>query len=215
MHPHSLATAVAISRLVEDPPVCIVEEVANFVELARMRLALSISSLAVALMCAQPLLHHPSWQPHWKFAYCVALSLGIKYTIDGFFVGDIIEFVTDEFSLEELKMGEMLAFCFLDGLILAQGVRRFRNALTNVALECYSTPDSFGLTGAELAAQSRTWMANGARSTHVLIVDGSAGVVRTVHEELMLAVCPDARVHATNTCDTRPCPAHLKHRVTS
>eukprot|EP00966_Prymnesium_polylepis_P210841 4882672-Prymnesium_polylepis.1 len=80
MHSTSVASACAIERLLDEPPPDLIHDAAQFVQLARERLVLDNSSMAAAIMFAQPLIK--LWQPHWKFAYAVGLNMGIKYTTD-------------------------------------------------------------------------------------------------------------------------------------
>ena len=134
MHDLSRATAVALARrlgtALPDAPV---EEMAEYVEQCRVRLALDNAAVTAAMLFAQPLLE--SWAPHWKFAYTVAVVLGTKLTTEGFYTADVVEHVTDEFSLDVLRDGEHVAlegFAFGD---LAGRLRQFRNALVHVALQ--------------------------------------------------------------------------------
>ena len=68
MHTYSMASGLAIARLVEDAPADLVQEAAAYVERARVNLALDNSALVAALMFAQPLIK--MWVPHW----CAARS---------------------------------------------------------------------------------------------------------------------------------------------
>jgi len=188
---HAAATGVAIERIlsrnesVETPVTA--AEISEYVELARVRLQLDNAAVTAAMMFAQPLLE--IWDPHWKFAYTVALSLGAKYTTEGFFVIDIINHLTNEFSLEALKEGERVALYNYDWNTMHRRVRVFRNALVNVSLETPmapaanhtpppTQPDDFGL--------------------HVLILDDSP-MVCELHEHMVRTIRPDARIR---TCQT-------------
>ena len=51
----------------------------------------------------------PASPPDWQFAYTIGLSLGCKYTTEGFYLVDIIDHLTDEYPLELLKEGEHAA----------------------------------------------------------------------------------------------------------
>ena len=125
MHSTSVASARAIERLLDEPPPNLIHEAAQFVQLARERLVLDNSSMAAAIMFAQPLITR--WQPHWKFAYVVGLNMGIKYNIDGFYTNDIITHFTDEFTLEELLEGESIAIGIFDWGEMNKRTRSFRN----------------------------------------------------------------------------------------
>ena len=107
MHTHSMATGLAIARLVNDAPEGLAQEAAEYVERARVKLALDNSAIVAALMFAQPLIK--MWVPHWcgarpivlprvqpatrsrdvarprrrKFAYTIGLSIGVKFTTEG------------------------------------------------------------------------------------------------------------------------------------
>ena len=63
MHPYSFASGVAIARLLADDVPGLEEEAVEYVERARVTLALDNSALAAAMMFAQPLLAR--WKPHW------------------------------------------------------------------------------------------------------------------------------------------------------
>jgi len=135
---HTMATGVAISRLLDDVDVAgqneyVAQEIAEYAELARVRLHLDNAAVTAAMMFAQPLVE--MWKPQWKFAYTIGLSLGAKFTTEGFFIVDIIDHLTDEFSMEALKEGERIAVASYDWVAMNQRLRVFRNALVSVALE--------------------------------------------------------------------------------
>ncbi|KAL1504987.1 hypothetical protein AB1Y20_008752 [Prymnesium parvum] len=133
MHTLSGASGVAIARLLPHLTSTHVGEAAALVERARQELVLGPSELIAALMFAQPLVK--AWPEHWRFAYLIGLDLGMKYLHDGFFIADIREFVVEDFTLAQLKMGESKAF----GMVEWSGVHgrffAFRNALASVAVE--------------------------------------------------------------------------------
>jgi len=187
MHSHSVATGLAIARLLGQPPEGLAQEAAEFVEHARVNLALDNVSVTSAMMFAQSLIK--MWRPHWKFAYTVGLSLGVKFTTEGFYISDIIDHVTDEFSLECLKEGECLAIELLDWANMNERTRSFRNALANVALE--------NPLPAHRAPTSRPSfeVLPDEPNLHVLIVDDSP-IIRTLHTHLVWEVSPLATVHA-------------------
>jgi len=189
MHSHSIASGLAIARLVDNPDdPHLAQEAADFVEHARTRLALDNSAVTCAMMFSQPLIK--MWVPHWKFAYTVGLAMGVKFTTEGFFLIDILEHVTQEFTLECLKAGEALALELFDWTSMNQRCRDFRNALVSVALESPPSarrpvpnmPTQFGPPPIE----------------HVLIVDDSQ-IVRDLHEQLVLQIRPGAHVHCTES----------------
>mmetsp|Transcript_13048 Transcript_13048/g.32570 ORF Transcript_13048/g.32570 Transcript_13048/m.32570 type:complete len:143 (-) Transcript_13048:692-1120(-) len=96
MHSLSVASGVAIARLLPHPTSSHAGQAATLVERARLGLVLGPSELTAALMFAQPLLK--AWPEHWRFAYLIGLNLGVKYLLDGFFINDIRRFVTEEFA---------------------------------------------------------------------------------------------------------------------
>jgi len=187
MHSTSVASACAIERLLDEPPPDLIHDAAQFVQLARERLVLDNSSMAAAIMFAQPLIK--LWQPHWKFAYAVGLNMGIKYTTDGFYIKDIITHLTDEFTLEELTEGESIAMGIFDWGEMNMRTRSFRNALVNVALE---HPQRFP---AENGSQR-----GGELELHVLIVD-DCEFVRRIHSELVQAIKPGANIKQCDGVD--------------
>lgn len=192
MHTHSMASGLAIARLVEDAPADLAQEAAAYVERARVKLALDNSALVAALMFAQPLIK--MWVPHWKFGYTIGLSIGIKFTTDGFYIADIIEHFTNEFTLECLKKGERVAIQHIDWAYMNSRWRNFRNALVNVALE---EP----LPAARPAASvPRVLGVPDEPEPHVLIVD-DAPLVHELHHWLVRQVRPHAKIHSVSSVD--------------
>ena len=63
MHTYSYAVGVAISRLIDDAPPELAREAADFVETARVALALDNAALCIGMTFAQPLL--VKWPLHW------------------------------------------------------------------------------------------------------------------------------------------------------
>ena len=144
------------------------------------------------MMFAQPLIK--MWRPHWKFAFTVGLSIGAKFTTEGFFVADIIQHVTNEFTLDCLKEGEGIAIEMFDWANINQRCRNFRNALVNVALE--EPLPAFEMPPPPMPnVIGQPDVAN----LHVLIVDDSE-IICSVHEALVLQIRPDARTHMCHTC---------------
>ena len=97
---------------------------------------------------------------------------------DGFYVVDIVDHLTDEFSLAALKQGERLAASEYDWVGLTSRHRSFRNALLSVALE-------------QQCAVATPIPALG--PTHVLIVDELEDA-RNRHWELVRRIAPDANI---------------------
>ena len=195
MHNLSIATGLALGRLItdlelEDTSNPLVNEIAAFVERARVNLKLDSTILANAVMFAQPLV--TEWKPKWKFAYTVALSLSCKLDLDGFYIQDIIDHVTAEFPLRALKVAERMAFeNFEKGMAYqTQELRErrllFRNALILVALE---SP----LPGGTAAVPLRCPGEEAPPPPHVLVVDDSRRV-REHHRSLVLACSPEATI---------------------
>ncbi|KAL1527462.1 hypothetical protein AB1Y20_016127 [Prymnesium parvum] len=190
IHTYSLATGVAIARLLEEPSATVADEAAAFAEHARVSLALDNAAMTAAIMFAQPLVK--MWQPHWKFAYVIGLCLGVKYTTDGFYIVDILDHVTKEFSLEFLKEGERLALSTVEWTNMSHRSRIFRNALVGVALERPAAllEDPIGSAPVITPPQHP--------DVHVLIVDDSKIICR-VHKACVLALRPNATVHTLSS----------------
>ena len=186
MHTFSMASAIAIARLMDNPPPELIDEAAVYVELARVHLALDVACLTAAMVFAQPLIKR--WQPCWKFAYTVGLSLGAKYVTEGFYLADIHDQLTDEFGLENLQKGEEIALEGFDFGRMNLRFRNFRNALADVAMEqplaADDRPDPIAMV---------VGMADD-EFVHVLIVDPSARTC-AAHRQLVLDLRPDAKVH--------------------
>ena len=187
MRNHALATGKALCRLIDNPPDGLAQEISEYAEMARVKLHLDNSAVTAAVMFAQPLVE--MWKPEWKFAYTVGVSLGAKFTTEGFYICDIINHLTDEFPLEALKMGERIAVEAYDWLEMNSRCRIFRNALLSVALED------------PLAARNDPAPAISAveEDLHVLIVDDSA-VVCELHVQLVRQLRPGAEVHCCSRC---------------
>jgi hypothetical protein len=100
MHITSRATGKAIANLLNENEADIEEECARYAESARVGLCLDNSSMIAAMMFAQDLI--VEWSPRWKYAYTIGLVLGAKYTTEGFYLGDIIAHLTEEFPLDAL-----------------------------------------------------------------------------------------------------------------
>ena len=137
-----------------------------------------------------PKRHHPdrsdslsSRPADWKFAYTVGLILGSKFTTEGFWLADIIQHLTCEFSRDTLLEGERLALEAYDWGGMHKRMRAFRNALLNVAIEAPLT--SISAVASEVLF-------------HVMIVDDCADTRR----EHMMAVrhhVPSARIQQCST----------------
>jgi len=190
---HTMATGVAISRLLDDVDVAgqneyVAQEIAEYAELARVRLHLDNAAVTAAMMFAQPLVE--MWKPQWKFAYTIGLSLGAKFTTEGFFIVDIIDHLTDEFSMEALKEGERIAVASYDWVAMNQRLRVFRNALVSVALEQPLAPS--GMLPILMQPEDP--------AMHVLIVDDSKTVCE-LHRGLLEQLRPNARIHSCRSVE--------------
>jgi len=200
MHNLSRATGLALARLVigsnndtsggSDDLDELADQIAEFAEEARLCLKLDGAVMCNAVMFTQPLID--LFSNHWRFALVVGVCLSAKYSLEGFFIGDIIEHWTDEFPLNSLITAERLAFRryleTMDNMELRQ--RTFRNALLSVVIE---EP----VPGAEIE-EPATVPGESIRPPNVLIVDDS-GRARELHRALVLAACPGATVLAAST----------------
>jgi len=133
MHSLSVATGVAIARLLDRPNAETTGAVTALVERARLGLVMGPSELTAAMMFAQPLVK--AWPEHWLLAYLIGVDLGMKYLHDGFYLSDIINFVTDGFTLKQLKQVEHQAFMITEWTGIHLRFFSFRNALASVAAE--------------------------------------------------------------------------------
>jgi len=167
----------------------------EFAERARVSLKLDSSILANAVMFAQPLVIQ--WKPHWKYAYTIGLALAAKLDLDGFFIADIIDYVTDDFPLYILKKGERMAFEQWEKDMQDKSfdlrARRltFRNALVHVALEA-------PLSGPTAVSPARCDDEDAPPPPHVLVVDDSHHA-RELHRALLLSCSPDAIVKTASS----------------
>ncbi|KAL1496828.1 hypothetical protein AB1Y20_014414 [Prymnesium parvum] len=133
MHSLSVATGVAIARLLDRPNAETTGAVTALVERARLGLVMGPSELTAAMMFAQPLVK--AWPEHWLLAYLIGVDLGMKYLHDGFYISDIVMFVTDIFTLKQLKEAERQAFSIAEWSGIHKRFFSFRNALASVAVE--------------------------------------------------------------------------------
>jgi hypothetical protein len=177
VHTLSIATAHAIHRLLDDPSPSLIDEAIELAQRARDSLEMDNTSMCAAMMFAQPLVRQ--WQPHWRFSYVVGVILGMKYTVDGFFIADVIEHLTQEFPLSTLQAGEVIALKDFDWCDISGRQRSFRNALVNVALERAVELDGNPEPSDE--------------DIHVMIVDDS-DFVRDIHTQFVRLLRPNARI---------------------
>ncbi|KAL1498722.1 hypothetical protein AB1Y20_014032 [Prymnesium parvum] len=133
MHSLSIGSGVAIARLLDRPTAHFVKQAATVVERARVGLVMGPSELTAAMMFAQPLVK--AWPQQWVFAYLIGVDLGMKYLQDGFFISDIVSFVTDGFSVQQLKQGERQAFGMVECGNFHKRFFSSRNALASLAVE--------------------------------------------------------------------------------
>jgi len=157
-----------------------VEEIADYAEAARERLEMDNAAVTASIMIAQPLLER--WAPEWKLAYTIAVAIGTKITTEGFFLSDIIQHLTNEYSLQTLIRCERIALEAYDLLDLRTRQWRFRNALISVALE-QPRPGPMRILQHDTKEES-----------HILIVDESTLELRR-HRSLVLDLQPKAKVH--------------------
>jgi len=186
MHTISWASGQAIARLMKQDELA--EEAASYAELARNRLQLDNSMAVAALMFAQPLV--TMWEPHWKFAYTIGISLGAKLATEGFYLIDIIERLTSDFPMKALREGERKALEHFNWVNMTDRLLLFRNALVHVAIE---EP----LPLLEQAHRPIYDFSHG--EFHALVVDASADAL--AHAALIVRTQPDARVHTCSTVD--------------
>jgi len=189
MHAFSEATGVAITEhlAVQGCPVPDVDEVSEYAERCRVRLALGNAEVVMAMVFAQPLVQ--MWAPRWKFAYTVSVSLGTKYMTEGFHLSDIVAHVTDEFSLEALQQGEQQALEVYTFDDMNARYRQFRNALVNVGVRKTVAPAP--ATGHLQADEPEL---------HVLIIDNSYEQAAW-HRALVLTCTPIAHVATRASVD--------------
>jgi len=194
MHNLSRATARALARLLEDeaskvqdgqPEVTFDEnEIALFAEEARTKLMLDNASMVAAVMFAQPLVQ--KWPSNWRFAYAIAVLVGLKFNTDGVYAADIIQHWTNEFSLNALKTGERKALQDYKWGDMEKRARSFRAALLHVALES-PLPGPF-------AAQPVVMPGEEPPELHILVVDDSTAVLEQ-HRSLLEHFSPGAKVY--------------------
>lgn len=163
MHVLSKATALAIHLCLPDAHKAAAPytDIAPYVERCRTGLELINEEMISAMMFVQPIVRE--WAPNWKFSYLVAVSLGVKFITGGFYISDIVTYVTDQFDLDTLRFGEAIAFDSYHWGDMKTRFVRFRNALINVALQHANLPDPFIDVRVD----------NEQSDLHVLIVDSS------------------------------------------
>ncbi|KAL1529847.1 hypothetical protein AB1Y20_000778 [Prymnesium parvum] len=180
----SVATGVAIARLLDRPTSETIITVAALVDRARLGLAMGPSKLTAAMMFAQPLVK--AWPEHWLLAYLIGVDLGMKYLHDGFFLSDIINFVTDGFTLKQLKQVERQAFTISEWRGIHLRFFSFRNALASVAVEYASLMP----TRPEIAPNCV--LEDEYTNLHVLVVESSCDLrdcVRVTDADASISTC--------------------------
>ena len=119
-------------------------------------------------------------------------------TTEGFYTNDIVEHLTDEFTLECLTMGEGVAIVSYEWGDMSTRFCTLRNALIGVALEAplsaLRPSSSLDTYGVGLPATPEL---------HVLILD-TCPQTRELHRTLVRRVRPQAQVHAVSRCTQRP-----------
>ena len=152
---------------------------------ARTKLALTSTNMAVVMLFAQPLILN--WRPHWRFAYLIALSLGIKFTEDGFYTSDINDHLTNEFTRAQLLEGErtaLMLYEFGGGQPMRDRIDSFRTGLLHVALD-HVPMESLGFPHLEGVEGPRL---------HILVTDESPATCQ-LHASMVHQILPNARVH--------------------
>jgi len=193
MHNISRATGLAIVRRLAalqgyTVPPGTEQEAADFAERARLALCLDNSAMTAAMIFAQPCI--ANWHPQWKFAYTVGLALGTKLTTEGFYLGDIIERLTNEFPIDILMEGERHILQAFEWGRMNERCRTFRNALVHVALE---NPEA-----ADAPKPPTVVPEDAAAGLHVIVVDDDE-VTCELHVALVRRFVPNARVAALTT----------------
>ena len=142
MHSLPISISVAVSRILHD--VTTVEstdlesEITTLVDKLRTNLRIGISELTLAVMWMQDVVQRCKqtlFDDIWKLVFLGCVSIGIKYMTDGFYLVDIIEYVTSEFSLCHLKWAENIVFEHHISLDMVSRHHTFRTALTLVVIE--------------------------------------------------------------------------------
>ncbi|KAL3905421.1 MAG: hypothetical protein SGPRY_010915, partial [Prymnesium sp.] len=137
IHTFSVGSALAICRMLPPATAPSFEQVLTLVEHARRKLVLCGSSLVAAAIVTSHLL--PKWQPNWQIAYLIGLSIGAKFTTEGFFLSDVFQHVTQNFPLIDLKRCELAALDLIKWSELTSGFMAYRNVLSSIALNQQSS----------------------------------------------------------------------------
>ncbi|KAL1515802.1 hypothetical protein AB1Y20_002418 [Prymnesium parvum] len=188
-HSLSIASGVAIARLLDRPISELATKAVMLVESARVGLVMGPSELTAAMLFAQPLMK--AWPEQWMFAYLIGVDIGMKYLHDGFFICDIISFVTDAFSLKQLKEGERQALGMVDWSAIQQRLLRFHKALASLAMEFPLVAPTSGRHPLNLV------LAEDHPNLHVLVVS-SAKTVCDLREAVQ-AANPDATISTSSS----------------
>jgi len=174
VHALSAASAYALARLDASADV---NEALRLAELGRTDFRMKPMEQAAAVMFAQNLIMEHGYA--WHKSYAIGLSMAIKLYADArFFLSDIQEYLTDAYTLDELKEAEVAAMGRIMGAATQPLI--FRNALASLLLETPELDPSIGLGTAP--------------DLHVLIVDDSESV-RKWHRRLISSAHPSATVH--------------------
>ncbi len=183
-HPFSDASAKAVYRL--SAHALEVEPVATLIEKFRVALALDNQSVVAAMIFIQFLVKNVQDIPI-RMAVVAAYNFGIKLTTEGFYTSDIIDHVTDEFSVDVLHHVDNFILGEFEFNDMERMQCSFRNALLNVSLDesSVSAPPS-GYANSPNGTMSH--------SLRVVVVDDDA-LTLEFHRALLASVVSNAEVH--------------------
>jgi len=174
IHALSAASAYALGRLDATTDH---NEALRLAEVMRTNFRLKAVEQSACIMFAQNLITEHGYS--WHKSFTIGLSMAIKLYADSrFFLSDVQDYLTDAYSLDELKEAEVVAMGRIKGAATQPLV--FRNALASLLLEAPQLDPAIGQGTAP--------------DLHVLIVDDSESV-RRLHRRLIHTAHPSAKVH--------------------
>lgn len=190
-HPFSDASAKAVSRLCGSRP-AVVDELALLLEGMRTGLCLDNQHVVASMIFLQFLLHTFE-EMSLRLAVASAYNVGIKLNSEGFYTSDILDHVTDEFSVDALNAIEGYILTHFKFNEMESMQIAFRNALLHVSLEEPSNVSR--LPGCANSPNSTT-----SHTMRVVIVD-DCPLSLNVHRALVTAAGPGTEVVAFPSID--------------
>ena len=190
-HPFSDASAKAVFRLCGSRH-AEVDEIAQLSEAMRVGLCLDNQHVVASMIFLQFLLQAFE-EISLRLAVTSAYSVGIKLNSNGFYTSDILDHVTDEFSVDALRAMEGYVLMHFNFNEMESMQIMFRNALLHVSLE---EPSNVGSLHGYANSHNNTT----SHTMRVVIVD-DCPISLVAHCALVAKAAPGTEVVAFSSID--------------